>query len=98
MALAQIPDGLKMEVMHYRMFEVADGYKPTLDISTPQHRRYALPCGGVTVVMLVDMNGNIYYKGSAICSKKDNYNKKIGRNIALQRALNPPKEKRVEQV
>lgn len=91
MALAQIPDGLKMEVMHYRMFQSAYGCLPHLMLSTPKDRQHALPRGGLTVVMLLNSNGQICYQGSATCSINDNYNKKIGRNIALQRALHPPK-------
>jgi len=44
------------------------------------------PQGGLTQVCVSLPNGK-YYFGHAFCSNKDNFNKKIGRNIALGRAL-----------
>lgn len=47
----------------------------------------ALPYGGKTVVELYNPATKEYRKGVAECSLKDNYNKKIGFQIAAGRAL-----------
>lgn len=43
--------------------------------------------GGKTVVQVKTPDG-IELEGIAVCSKKENYNKKLGVSIALGRALN----------
>lgn len=43
------------------------------------------PCGGITVVELDDENGNRYI-GMAVCSFSDQYVRRVGYRIALQRA------------
>lgn len=43
--------------------------------------------GGVTICDIFDEEGNCLSTGMAICSPLDNFNKKIGRDISLGRAL-----------
>lgn len=43
--------------------------------------------GGMTLVDVVDGEGNVLAQGAAPCSKKDNYDRRKGRTIALGRAL-----------
>ena len=44
------------------------------------------PRGGVTLVSVIDPNGQQHI-GESICSKADTFNKKLGVRIALGRAL-----------
>ena len=46
-----------------------------------------LPFGGATYCILEDENQDILAFGYAVCSEQDNFNKKLGRTIALGRAL-----------
>lgn len=43
--------------------------------------------GGWTHIRITDPDNGLSYHGDAFCSSKDNFNKKIGLNIALGRAL-----------
>lgn len=45
------------------------------------------PRGGVTWVDLYDKHGRFIAEGRADCSEHDNYSRKLGRQIALGRAL-----------
>lgn len=47
------------------------------------------PNGGVTVAYVVDEVFNVLGYSYAKCSKKDNYNKKVGRQIAQNRLKSP---------
>ena len=48
---------------------------------------YFSPRGGLTEARIFDEHGNLVATGSAVCSPKDQFNKRIGRMIALGRAL-----------
>ena len=43
--------------------------------------------GGMTVCEIVDQNDNVLNKGIAVCSYADNFSYRLGRLIALGRAL-----------
>lgn len=48
---------------------------------------YALPNGGYTMVEVITPKGN-YYSSEAICSDKDQFNRKLATKIAVNRVLN----------
>jgi hypothetical protein len=45
------------------------------------------PQGGITVTIIYGPDFRVLARGDAQCSRRDNYNKKIGRNISFGRAL-----------
>ena len=67
-----VPDGYTVKYYHSRHVG-ADG-RPT-------------PKGGRTQAIISDSSDNVVCSGYAFCSDKDSFNRKIGRNIALGRAL-----------
>lgn len=42
--------------------------------------------GGATLVSIYDADGNFLANGTSVCSKRDNFTKKLGVTIALGRA------------
>ena len=44
------------------------------------------PAGGIATICLL-RNGGLVHRGIAFCSPLDQFNKKLGRNIALRRAI-----------
>ena len=70
----QLPDGAKVKFHHDRV------YRPGMEFFD------ALPRGGQTECIIILPDGT-EIKGKARCSKKDNYCKRIGRDIAFGRAL-----------
>jgi hypothetical protein len=54
-----------------------------------------LPRGGETVVEIITPEGEVF-AAAALCSEADNYNKALGRAIAIGRALSKPPV-RIEQ-
>ncbi|MHC4748338.1 MAG: hypothetical protein ACYTFW_00555 [Planctomycetota bacterium] len=46
-----------------------------------------MPRGGMTVCEVLDADGNLIVEGRAICSLADNFNYRLGREIALGRAV-----------
>lgn len=88
-----LPDGLRMHCEHRRVIDNCDEgpYVLTKEIRVAI-RAGAMgmtvsPRGGETYVALVDGHDRIVVEGFARCSPKDNYVRKIGRAIALGRAL-----------
>lgn len=76
-------DGYKVKVLHHRLYNgfnkwqvsSASSYSVPLDPDTK---------GGSTHIIIDSPSGE-HYEGIALCSKKDNYNKKLGVTIALGR-------------
>jgi hypothetical protein len=50
-----------------------------------KHWRYL--GGGATECVLLDANGELVASGVSVCSEEDNFDRSIGRLIALERAL-----------
>lgn len=69
--------GYKVKVLHFR----DRIFKSRMDTS---FTGYESPKGGFTKVIIDSPEGD-HYEGEAYCSKKDNYNKKLGVRIALGR-------------
>lgn len=72
---------MEIKVYHYR--KTAGGQ---LVPSWDKDVYVILPRGGETMVRVFDDDGTTV-SGIARCSDKDNYNKRLGRTIALGRAL-----------
>ena len=64
-------------------------------IELPTHQspglNYALPKGGATFVEVITPSGN-YYSSEAVCSDKDQFNRKLATKIAINRILNMLRE------
>ncbi len=81
-----------LEVKASLMWLIDNGFLSSRDISISHIRergkRYkdVKQYGGSTVVSLYIRNHGIF-TGKAECSKKDMFNKRVGRDIALKRAL-----------
>ncbi len=83
-----LEDGRLVKVYHRR---VAIGFEPP--------RLLFAPRGGQTHVIIMGEDGETELAyGHAWCSPKDNYNKKIGRTIAVGRALKFLRMKEIESV
>jgi len=82
----QVPEGAKIYIKHHRYTEEnGEGILlPSKDIR--ESNLTFLSKGGLTEVFVTLANGT-EAAGYAICSDKDNFNRSIGRNIALGRAL-----------
>lgn len=76
----KIPDGAVVKFRHER--KRASGNVVSID----EGPLPVLPRGGQTVCRVILPDGS-EIEGVAHCSKKDNYSKKLGRDIALGRAL-----------
>lgn len=77
--------GFKVRVSHYRYVEGWPDYLLSKEIREEGMGNFALSKGGKTSIELT--KDGIDAKGEAICSPKDNYNRKLGVKIALGRAL-----------
>lgn len=71
-------NGYKVRVLHFR----DKVFKNKMDSN--QHG-YDSPKGGLTRVIIDSPTGE-HFEGQSKCSKKDNYNKKLGVRIALGRS------------
>lgn len=74
--------GYKVMVLHHRSYKVHKvANNPNQLVQKTIHN-----LGGKTEIVIDSPTGE-HYEGVAICSKVDNYNKKLGVKIALGRAL-----------
>lgn len=78
--------GYKVRVLHNRLY---NGYHKW-QVGAREHIQKYAPIdpdtkGGSTQVVIDSPNGE-HFQGLAICSKKENYNKKMGVRIALGRS------------
>lgn len=71
--------GWKVRVMHRRNHEV----KRTIDGEYPVVSNF----GGSTTIEVTTPDLSITASGKAVCSLKENFNRRIGNSIALGRAL-----------
>jgi hypothetical protein len=71
--------GWKVRVMHRRNHSV----KRTIDGEYPELSNF----GGSTTVEITTPDMSITASGKAVCSLKENFNRRVGNSIALGRAL-----------
>lgn len=78
-------DGATVRTTHSRLYR---GTRLVMSWRTAENLGLGapLPRGGLTTVTVTLPDGHLFY-GAAKCSKRDNYCKAIGRQIALGRAL-----------
>lgn len=90
--------GYKVRVLHNRLY---NGYHKW-QVGAREYIQHYAPIdpdakGGSTQIIIDSPSGQ-HFQGLAICSKKENYNKKMGVRIALGRALNPANDNSYESV
>lgn len=87
--------GYKVQIQHKRRFKMCDGYmtrgeyesSPFKTESPKSYYKNAVNAkGGMTVVRVTTPDGT-ELAGTAKCSDKDNYNRKLGLKMSLGRAL-----------
>ena len=71
--------GWKVRVMHRRNHEI----KRTIDGEYPEVSNF----GGSTIIEVTTPDMSITASGKAVCSLKENFNRRVGNSIALGRAL-----------
>lgn len=88
--------GYRPHINHYRAIEqsyaeVAEYGESCIqslnDIRKSHKQDWIVAKGGITYCKLIADNGEVVVTTTAVCSPKDNYNKKIGIHIAMVRAL-----------
>ena len=79
-------NGYKVRVLHYRLYNKKQySYKDILSIYRTSIKPKPDSKGGSTQVIIDSPDGK-HFIGEAVCSKKENYNKKMGVRIALGRS------------
>lgn len=73
-------DGTRYRVRHERRY--AFGITRSAAMNPPP-----LAKGGRTVVQIIDESGAVVVEAEARCRSNENYNRRLGRTIALGRAL-----------
>lgn len=81
----KLPEGCKVHITHFRRYEETPFYMTRFDASTEGFK--VLPTGGATEALIIDEENKPLAIGFASCSIKDPFNKKIGRDIAIGRAV-----------
>lgn len=82
----KIPNGFRVEYNYIRP-------KVSVFVESPffegmfERRQVISPKGGTTIASVRDEYGNLVASGRARCAKSDRFVKRIGRDIALGRAL-----------
>ncbi len=71
--------GYKVKVWHHRVYMCDNSGKNLTGDYAPR--------GGMTEIQVYDMSDQNVYTGTAYCSRKDQYDRKLGVKIALGRAL-----------
>ena len=82
-----LPEGFELEVTHFRQYQIPETGTPYLSDIPLNPDDELCPHGGLCLVDVFDKDKNWITCADALCSQKDNYNKKIGRLIATGRAL-----------
>jgi hypothetical protein len=88
-----LPEGCKVHITHFRRYEETPFYMTRFDASFEGFK--VLPTGGATEALILDEENNPLAIGLADCSPRDAFNKKIGRDIAVGRAVKQLKIKEV---
>ena len=87
----QIPEGYKVKYEHRRRsYDKAGLFGPGGEMDRGFIKRQGLLIhskGGKTIAHIYDVNDKLVATGIAECSNNDNFNYRIGRDIALGRAL-----------
>ena len=82
--LQELPYVGKVSIYHMRLAPDGELYPPSF---FKKNKIQPLPRGGATFVDIFNKAGVPIAFGKAICSEKDGFNRRLGRSIALGRAL-----------
>ena len=82
--IRQMPVGHAARVTYYRMIE---GHKTPLNRARMREGDKVLQHGGGTLVEIIDADGTVVGVGNATCRPDETFDHKLGRTIALGRAL-----------
>jgi len=78
-------NGYKVRVLHHRIKRIV-----AIENNPNGHKKEIIHNLGGSTQIIIDGPDGEHFEGKAICSMVDNYNKKLGVQIALGRAmLNP---------
>jgi hypothetical protein len=85
----ELPEGFTVKVSHYRYVTVFnESFTPELMSGLEWRGNYQPHSkGGKTIANVYDPDGNRIGTGVAYCNHRDNFNYKIGREIAVGRAM-----------
>lgn len=79
----QLPEGYRVKYRHWRYL-----HGGLMVVSDQQARQFGLsPKGGETEAKVYGPDDSVVAVGTATCHPRDNFNKRIARDIALGRAL-----------
>lgn len=84
--MRNLPEGYKVFVTHFRRWEGERAYMTKFD-GLSEGLKKILPTGGATEAVIMDPEGNLVASAYAACSKRDHFSKRIGRDIAVGRAI-----------
>ena len=89
----------EIDINHYRYIcGPVDGWKLVLSGAVQKSNRRLFSCrGGKTVVNLIDQDGVMLTK-EAVCSRDENFNRRLGVRIALGRAIKELKRNTAQTV
>lgn len=79
--------GWEVRITHLRRSNLEEGVGLATKKTIKQNGLTPHPRGGITAVTIAHEERGIIVQGLARCSERDNYSRKLGRNIALGRAL-----------
>lgn len=85
----QLPEGYSVRYRHSRMTAAGAMIPPGDMLLAPS------PKGGETEAKVFDRDGSLAAMGVATCHERDSFNRRIGRDIALGRALKRLAEKQL---
>ena len=74
---------MKTKIYHLRFVTGQKNLVPVYQIEKGTHETN----GGASIVELFDDSGKLRSTGYSFCSKADNFNRKLGRKIATERAM-----------
>lgn len=77
--------GYKVKVLHHRLYDGAHKWSAH-SIKTDWHGPKKPDAKGGSTHIIIDSPNGEHFEGVAICSKKENYDKKLGVKIALGRS------------
>ena len=78
-------NGYKVKVLHHRLYN--GSHKWQVGNNNNCYGPIDPDAKGGSTHIIIDSPNGEHFEGIAICSRKENYNKKIGVRIALGRAL-----------
>lgn len=86
----------KVSVTHYRNYWELDDMRRPIKVCLPKYEspglQYALPTGGKTVVEIINPVNGKYINTETVCSKNEQFNKRLAVKVAVGRLMKYIKE------